>query len=69
MAKYYYKKGHELTRVSFRKGGYTLGDCSQKQLKELYDLGYPLVQKEEEKPKKESKKAEDKKSVDEGQGE
>lgn len=69
MAKYYYKKGHELTRVSFQRKGYTLGECSQKELKELYDLDYPLVHKEEDKPKKQIKKAEDKKSVDEEQGE
>lgn len=57
------KKGKEQIVFWFKRSRYDLAECSQKQLKHLYDNGVDHVEFVE--PKKESKKVKDKKSLDE----
>tara|TARA_R100000951_G_C2588785_1_gene164353 strand:+ start:658 stop:852 length:195 start_codon:yes stop_codon:yes gene_type:complete len=60
------QKGKEKIIFWFGKSRYNLAECSQKQLKYLYDNGIDHVKFVE--PKKESKETEDKKSVDGKEG-
>jgi len=56
MAKYIYKKEDELTVVWIGRDKYILCECTQEQLRKIYDNGLGCVDKEAEKksaPKKE----------------
>lgn len=52
--KYSIKDEHKGLKVATPYGSFVLGRCSQKELKELHENGYPLVSVEDVKVKKES---------------
>ena len=61
MAKYSYKKSEELTVVWIGRDKYVLCECTQEQLRKIYESGFDCVKKEAETksaPKKEEKEEE-----------